>query len=352
MLNALELCFQREAIGQLLRVSRGDVQQSRRALKPQRAVYRGAFEVSAEEPRSLVSYAPYVFGGAMLVAAFAFAGHQMGENASAHGMTGDGQFADLVAPSSYLLTKGSLMPEAALDLASFPLLREQEVLTSGKGGFLDDDPMVEVAAKAPLEIREKPVRKTSAKRDGRLVIEPAGVDLTAKVDEPAKKILKKLAPSPKVAKIEDTFKLKRGEKQKVVAQRRVRLAEENCLARAIYFEARSESELGQLAVAKVILNRTRDPNYPKTICGVVYQGANRSNSCQFSFACDGSPDEPKKKEAWERSKRVAQKALAGQGTARVMSSALFYHADYVKPRWAKSMKRLIKIGRHIFYADS
>ena len=89
-------------------------------------------------------------------------------------------------------------------------------------------------------------------------------------------MLKKLAPSPKVAKLESTFKLKRGEKQKVTAQRRVRLAEENCLARAIYFEARSESELGQLAVAKVILNRTRDPKYPKTICGVSSAGRTSS----------------------------------------------------------------------------
>ena len=87
-----------------------------------------------------------------------------------------------------------------------------------------------------------------------------------------------LALTPPKSKIEQSFKLKRSEKQKAVAQRRVQLAEENCLARAIYFEARSESELGQLAVAKVILNRVKDPEYPNTICGVVYQG---SGSPQF-----------------------------------------------------------------------
>jgi spore germination cell wall hydrolase CwlJ-like protein len=112
------------------------------------------------------------------------------------------------------------------------------------------------------------------------------------------------------------------------------------------------SPLGQLAVAKVILNRVKDPEYPKSICGVVYQGATRSNSCQFSFACDGLPDEPRSREAWQRASRVAQKALEGDQTVKVMGAATHYHADYVRPRWSRHMKRLIKIGRHIFYQDS
>jgi spore germination cell wall hydrolase CwlJ-like protein len=130
------------------------------------------------------------------------------------------------------------------------------------------------------------------------------------------------------------------------------LPEENCLARAVYFEARSESELGQLAVAKVILNRVKDPEYPNTICGVVYQGSGRRNSCQFSFACDGLPDDVKSATAWAKSKSVAQKALSGNSKVAAVSTATNYHADYVNPKWAKSMKRLIKIGRHIFYEES
>jgi spore germination cell wall hydrolase CwlJ-like protein len=105
-------------------------------------------------------------------------------------------------------------------------------------------------------------------------------------------------------------------------------------------------------VAKVILNRVKDPDYPKTICGVVYQGSGRRNSCQFSFACDGLADDVRQPAAWTRSKLVAQKALAGDQTVRVIGTATNYHADYVNPKWAKSMKRLIKIGRHIFYSDT
>src|SRR5262249_55147837 len=137
-----------------------------------------------------------------------------------------------------------------------------------------------------------------------------------------------------------------------IAQRRVRLAEENCLAKAVYFEARNEPELGQLAVAKVVLNRVKDPLFPKSICGVVYQGSDHRNSCQFSFACDGLPDDVNNQGAWTQAKRIAERALAGDQTVRIMGAATYYHADYVRPRWSYQMKRLIKIGRHIFYADS
>jgi spore germination cell wall hydrolase CwlJ-like protein len=207
------------------------------------------------------------------------------------------------------------------------VLRKQTVLAQGKGDFLMADPNSDV------------------------VISPASVDLTGKSDNSAviQSPLKRMALAPSPSKIEKSFKLKRSEKQVVVAQRRVRLAEENCLARAIYFEARSESELGQLAVAKVILNRTKNPDYPKSICGVVYQGSGSRNSCQFSFACDGLADDVRQPAAWANAKRVAQRALAGSKNMNVMSTATNYHADYVKPKWAKNMKRLVKIGHHIFY---
>jgi spore germination cell wall hydrolase CwlJ-like protein len=129
-----------------------------------------------------------------------------------------------------------------------------------------------------------------------------------------------------------------------------RLKEENCLAHAVYFEARSESEKGQMAVAKVILNRTKSPRYPKTICGVVYEGQHHRNSCQFSFACDGQPEKITQGQAWSQAKRIANRAMSGDHRLRGMDKAIFYHADYVKPKWSKSMRKLAKIGRHVFYA--
>jgi spore germination cell wall hydrolase CwlJ-like protein len=227
-----------------------------------------------------------------------------------------------------IIAKGSLLPEGEnFDIVNLKVLRKQTVVNFGKGDFFNADP------------------------NGEVFITPASIDLSGKSDI-AQPAVKRLALAPSPAKIEKSFKLKRSEKQAVVAQRRIRLAEENCLARAIYFEARSESELGQLAVARVILNRTKDPDFPKSICGVVYQGSNQRNSCQFSFACDGLPDDVKQPAAWANSKRIAQKAMAGTKSMQIMSTATNYHADYVRPKWAGNMKRLVKIGRHIFYSDS
>lgn len=287
-----------------------------------------------EASRGVVSdYAPFVFGSVMLVAAFAFAGHYMGRTAVAHNAVAS-EAPTLVAPTTMILTKGSLLPDGEnFDIVNLKVLRPQVVLADGKGDMLDGEPA-----------STKPKAKTKL-----VTIEPASVNLQGEEIPPA---VQRMALTPSPAKIEKAFKLKRADKQKVVAQRRVRLAEENCLARAVYFEARSESELGQLAVARVILNRVKSPEYPKTICGVVYQGTNRRNSCQFSFACDGLPDDVKQPAAWANAKRIAQKALAGAGMTPAMNNATNYHADYVRPRWAKNMRKLIKIGTHIFYADS
>jgi hypothetical protein len=271
-------------------------------------------------------YGPFAFGGTMLVFAFAFAGHYMGQNASAHNAMRGEPLDAVVAPTTPIVSKRSLLPDGgSFELVNLKVLERQTVVTVGKGDFILRNPAVAIR------------------------IEPAAFELIPKRVESA---VQRLAMTPEVTKIEKSFKLKRGEKLKVIAQRRTRLAEENCLARAVYFEARSESELGQLAVAKVILNRVKDPDFPKTICGVVYQGSGRRNSCQFSFACDGLPDDVKQPAAWSQSKRVAQKALAGGQTVRVIGTATNYHADYVNPKWAKGMKRLIKIGRHIFYSDT
>ena len=89
-----------------------------------------------------------------------------------------------------------------------------------------------------------------------------------------------------------------------------RTVAKSCLAQAVYFEARSESVLGQLAVATVILNRAKAENYPSSICGVVYQGASHLNACQFSFACDGQSNLPQIDRAWETALAVTALALS------------------------------------------
>jgi hypothetical protein len=122
----------------------------------------------------------------------------------------------------------------------------------------------------------------------------------------------------------------------------------DCLTAAVYYEARSESDEGQRAVAQVVLNRVRDRAFPRSICGVVYQGSTRSTGCQFSFTCDGSLNHPIEPRAWARARAVATGALAGLVYAPV-GSATFYHANYVSPWWAGSMKQVASIGAHIFY---
>jgi exopolysaccharide biosynthesis WecB/TagA/CpsF family protein len=121
-----------------------------------------------------------------------------------------------------------------------------------------------------------------------------------------------------------------------------------CLAQAIYYEAASEGVDGGRAVAQVVLNRVRHPGFPSTICGVVYEGADRPTGCQFSFTCDGSMQRVPIAWLWARSKEIAEEALKGRVYAPV-GHATHYHADYVLPYWADSLDKSVQIGRHIFY---
>jgi len=128
-------------------------------------------------------------------------------------------------------------------------------------------------------------------------------------------------------------------------------SELKCLANAIYFEARGEPEEGQIAVAQVVLNRVKNPAYPNTVCGVVYQNKSKRNRCQFSFACDGRTDRVTDKGAWTRSMDLAKRSVEEQQATFIpeVGSATHYHATYVRPRWAGRMTQTDKIGRHIFY---
>lgn len=125
--------------------------------------------------------------------------------------------------------------------------------------------------------------------------------------------------------------------------------EQECLSTAVYFEARGESPKGQAAVAQVILNRVRNPSYPNTICGVVYQNEDWSNRCQFSFACDGVPDRIANRRAYRLAREVALAVTAGKIFLRDVASSTHYYATYVNPSWASAMEKMTQIGSHLFF---
>ena len=121
-----------------------------------------------------------------------------------------------------------------------------------------------------------------------------------------------------------------------------------CLASAVYYEAGSQDDGGERAVAQVVLNRVRHPAFPATVCGVVYEGSTRATGCQFTFTCDGSLYRQPDLAGWRRAYVVAQQALAGYVYAPV-GYATHYHADYVVPYWAPTLAKNAVVGAHIFY---
>jgi spore germination cell wall hydrolase CwlJ-like protein len=123
-----------------------------------------------------------------------------------------------------------------------------------------------------------------------------------------------------------------------------------CLGEAIYFEARSEPEAGQVAVAQVVLNRVRSGIFPTNVCAVVYQDRNHPFACQFSFACEGKSLRIEEPAAWATATRIAQAVVSGANYNPKVVEALNYHANYVYPFWAPSLRRVDRIGAHIFYA--
>lgn len=122
-----------------------------------------------------------------------------------------------------------------------------------------------------------------------------------------------------------------------------------CMTAAIYYEAASEPDAGQRAVAQVVLNRVAHPAYPKSVCGVVYQGSEKPTGCQFSFACDGALARRPNRMFWERAENVARQALSGYVYTPV-GLATHYHTVQVNPYWAPSLQYLGTIGAHRFYA--
>ncbi len=122
----------------------------------------------------------------------------------------------------------------------------------------------------------------------------------------------------------------------------------SCLTAAIYYEAASEPDAGQRAVAQVILNRMAHPSFPKTVCGVVFQGSERNTGCQFTFTCDGALNRKPSQYFWSRAENVARAALGGFVYAPV-GLATHYHTFAIHPYWADSLNFLGQIGAHRFY---
>lgn len=272
---------------------------------------------SLEEPlyrNRLAQAAPYVFAGFTLIVGLGFVGHYLGQNASARGVAGTEPSGVAFQPTTVVRKSSLLKAPSQTAEAGLPLVGDQ-----ASSAALKSDPVFSLASLSAPDDRLEQVET--------------------------------LVFSPAVWKLEDAYARAQAEKERIAAERKRLAVEESCLARAVYFEARSEPELGQKAVAKVIMNRVKDRKFPNTICGVVYQGKGKPG-CQFSFACDGRSDQPRSGPAWQQAKKIAHQAIAGKIYVDDLKSATHFHADYVQPKWAGVMKRRVKIGRHIFYDRS
>jgi spore germination cell wall hydrolase CwlJ-like protein len=120
-----------------------------------------------------------------------------------------------------------------------------------------------------------------------------------------------------------------------------------CLASAAWYEA-GDDKIGEQAVAQVVLNRARHPAFPRTICGVVFEGAKRRTGCQFTFTCDGSLRREPSPEAWQRAREIADRALSGYVFKKV-GNATHYHTDWVVPYWSDTLDKLAEVDSHLFY---
>lgn len=120
-----------------------------------------------------------------------------------------------------------------------------------------------------------------------------------------------------------------------------------CLATAALYEA-GDDTVGEAAVAQVVLNRVRHAAFPRTVCGVVYQGAERATGCQFTFTCDGSLRRRMSDAAWRRARDVAERALSGHVEDSV-GLATHYHTNWVYPYWSPSLRKLGQVGTHLFF---
>ncbi|MGE0062859.1 MAG: cell wall hydrolase [Xanthobacteraceae bacterium] len=149
------------------------------------------------------------------------------------------------------------------------------------------------------------------------------------------------SPSPPIPPPSPAYRLKLDDKAYAKSLR--------CLANAVYFEARSEPIRGQMAVAQVVMNRVFSDFYPNDVCGVVYQNSHRRLACQFTFACDGKSKAIHDRHSWSVANRIARQTLDGQIYLPEVGKSTHYHAAYVRPIWAREMRKLARFGLHSFY---
>jgi spore germination cell wall hydrolase CwlJ-like protein len=232
-----------------------------------------------------------------------------------------------LAPGQQPLTPALLANYVARQKA----LREVNVLGNEVGGELTSDVLMGYIARGSIGGN-------------------SAVSAIASFTSPAAKPEPALNPSALAAYVESGY-------QPLAKRLEHANAERDCLAQAIYHEARGESEVGQLAVANVIVNRARSGKFPSTLCGVVYQNADKGyHRCQFTFACDGRDDAPGERRAWARSAALAQDVYAefalGEQVGAVPGSALYYHTTSVNPSWSNTYSAVAQIGSHIFYSPN
>jgi len=137
--------------------------------------------------------------------------------------------------------------------------------------------------------------------------------------------------------------------QRLHLEGKERAKAERCLADAIYFEARDQPYIGQVAVAQVVINRVFSGVYPHDVCGVIYQNASHHLACQFTFACDGKRKTINEFGSWARARRIARETLDGQLYVQAVATSTHYHATYVHPNWVHEMHRFAREGIHLFY---
>lgn len=125
-------------------------------------------------------------------------------------------------------------------------------------------------------------------------------------------------------------------------------ADWECLAEALYFEARGENIRGMFAVGEVVLNRVDSAKFPGSVCAVVNQGTGQRYQCQFSYTCDGNSEKIRELAAWRRVGKVARLLLDG-APRDLTSGATYYHTRSVNPSWARRFDRTASIGAHYFY---
>lgn len=234
-----------------------------------------------------------------------------------------------------------------------------------RAGDFDPEPAVAIAEAAGA-IEAQPVAPRRRVRAAMAVVALASVAITAGLvvslnaatQEPAAETGAALAPSLSQAVSEVPGSAGAGSPEgedlgsRLYAKRfaNAPAAERLCLARAVYYEARGEDMDGQIAVAQVVMNRARSKKWPDTLCGVVNQGIERGEKCQFSFACFNHSAVPSG-EPWERAVQVAEQAVMGQAWLREMAEATYYHTTAVAPVWRTSLTPIATLGTHVFYRD-